>query len=930
MNWKTILFTAFSAVLCSAAPLEWDAAVMRGELENGLQYYIRNNPKPEGRLELRLVVNAGSVLEADDQRGLAHYVEHMAFNGTRRFARRQLVDYLESIGMRFGPELNAFTSFDETIYMLQLPVDDPEVIDKGLLILREWADAVAFEDEEIEKERGVILEERRLHRGAQQRIRDQHIPFIFQGSKYAERIPIGTEEVLTHFDFKRLRAFYQQWYRPDLMAIVAVGDVDAELLALMIRNHFSSMSNPADAPVREVVAIPDHEETLVSIVTDPEATLASASIYYKMEEAAFSTEAHFRSHLEQQTFLHMMNQRLDEARKLPGSPFLQAYVYRAPLARGKELFGLGTIVKEGAYLRGLAAGLEEIERVQRFGFTVSEWERQKASALRMMAHQVAGKEKIPSSVYAGKYVSAFLTNQPVISIENEWELAQRTFSEMSLREINTLAQAWIRDENRVVLLDGPEHPDQTPPDKDAVRAVLDARGNQALQPYVDDEDEAPLVDPIPTPGRIVKREHREDLDLDIWTLSNGARVILKATTCKDDQVLVSAFSRGGHSLIPDAYFVPAMSAAMVIDECGLGSFSRIQLRKKLAGKAVQLDGYINEHGEGMQGACAPSDLDVLFQLIHLNFTSPRQDVDAFLSLQERMRAMLKDRLRSPQAVFADMVQRTMSQGHMRREPWTPERVGQMQLLPSIVTYKDRFADADDFTFLFVGRVDSSEIESLVCTYLASLPSIPSQEQWVDRGIKHAPGKIDKVLTMGIEPKSEVLRMYTGPLTWQYDDRFALQSMLAALELRLRDLLREDLGGTYGVSVRPIMRHYPVSESTVQISFSCAPGQVDTLLAALDREILHMQKGPLAATYVENVKENQRRERETARETNTFWLRILEYYEWHGEDPGIVLEFEKYVEGLNAEGMMQVARQVFSTPNVATFVLMPESGVDLKK
>jgi zinc protease len=923
MKWIIICVALVSVFACPAGLLKWDPAVLRGRLDNGLHYYIRKNPKPDSRLELRLVVNAGSVLEADDQRGLAHYVEHMAFNGTRRFARQELVDYLESIGMTFGPDLNAYTSFDETVYTLQLPTDDGALVDKGVMILREWADAMAFHGEEIEKERGVILEERRLHRGAQQRIRDQHIPKIFHGSKYAERIPIGTKKVLTSFSFDRLRDFYQDWYRPDLMAIVAVGDVAPEQVLALIRKHFSSMQKSEHAPVRGTFPVPDHEETLISIATDPEATLSSGSVYYKMNEEPFKTEAHYRASLVQQAFLGMLNQRFDEIRKKPGAPFLHAHVYKSAIVRGKEFFGLGTMVKEGEYLSGMAAGLDEIERVKRFGFTGPEFDRHKRRALRGMERRHAEKEKTNSPVYAGRYVAAFLKNQVVLSIDKEWELYQRFLSEIPLAEVNALSHAWIRDDNRVVLMDGPEKAGAAPPSVDAVRAILDATARRDLEPYVDDSGDAPLVDPMPTPGKVVKRERVDELNVETWTLSNGVKLMLKPTEYKDDQVLFSAFSKGGHSLIPDPYFVSAVSAPSVIGECGLGPFSNTQLRKKLAGKIVSVAPYINEHGEGLKGTCSAADLETLFQLIYLHFTSFRHDRAAFASLQERMKAMLKNRLMSPRAAFSDTVQRTMSQHHFRREPWTPEMVDRMDMLQSIVTYKDRFSDADDFTFLFVGRFDRSELEHLAVTYLAGLPSLPTEENWVDRGVRSAPGKIDKEIRKGLEPKSTVLRMYTGSFEWNYNNRFALQSMVSALRIKLRETLREDLGGTYGVSVSPIIRHYPLGEYAVQISFSCAPEQVEQLLTELDQEILALQKTPMASSYVKKVKESHLRQRETSRETNEFWRSTLQYYHWHGEDPRIVQAFDIYVKALNAEGIMQTARESFSTPNVATFILMPE-------
>ncbi len=906
--------------------LPLDPNVIQGRLDNGLRYIIRNNGKPENRVELRLVVNAGSVLEEEDQRGLAHFLEHMAFNGTKHFAKQELVDYLESIGMAFGPDLNAYTSFDETVYKLQVPTDDTAILDQAFLILQDWAQGVLNQSEEIEAERGVVIEEWRGRRGARQRIRDKQFPVIFHDSQYANRLPIGTKEVLDNFDHDRLRALYRDWYRPDLMAFIAVGDVPVEQLEARIRETFGTLTNPGDPRPRPIFEVPDHEETLVSTVSDPEATSSDVNVYYKRDKADLRTRSDYRRYLMEDLFNAMLNERLAELRKKADPPFLNAYSFKGGFVRTKDVFGLGATVPDNGFIRGLESVFTEAERVRRHGFTAGELERAKIQSMRGMEVAYNERDTTESSRYATEYVSDFTRDTISPGVEEELRLHQELLPAIAIEEIDQLARDWITENNRVILASGPEKDEITMPTEAELLALFGRVEAAEIAPYVDDTAAGPLLENPPTPGQIVERAEIEPLGLTLWTLSNGIRLILKPTDFKADEILFSGFSPGGSSMANLGEFIPASTAASAMMESGLGSFSQVQLTKKLAGKVVAVSPYIQELEEGLAGQCAPQDLETLFQLTHLWFTAPRADEEAFASFQERLRAQLQNRLANPAAVFRDAMTEILSQNHPRRKPWTPNTVDDMDLAESLETFRERFADADDFTFLLVGSFDLEKLAPLVETYLASLPVLPSEEAWRDHSIRQPLGWVEKDVRKGLEPKSRVAMQFHGPIEWTFKQRFAVQTMLAALNIRLRERLREEMGGTYSVGAYPTLNQFPEPHYTIHVVFGCAPEQVDNLIAGVREEIEALKNEPLDPIYLTKVKEGQLRKREIALEKNGFWQGVLKFYYWNGEDPLQLLEFESMVNATDAAGIQATAQKYFGTENQAVFRLFPEEVV----
>ncbi len=902
-----------------------DAKITIGKLDNGLKYYIRVNQKPENRAELRLVVNAGSILEDDDQQGLAHFVEHMAFNGTENFAKQEIIDYLESIGMRFGPDINAYTSFDETVYMLQVPTDDNEIVETGFQILEEWAHNVAFEDEEIDKERGVVIEEWRLGRGAGARMRDKQFPVILKDSQYANRLPIGQKDVLESAPYDALRRFYRNWYRPDLMAVVAVGDFDHDWIEGLIKEHFSKLKADEQPRQRELFPVPDHRETLFTVATDVEATNTDVSVYYKHPVKAEGTAGAYRKTLTEALYEGVLNKRLDELRTQPEPPFLTGYSSQGRFIRSKEFYVLGAVVADNGVEKGLQAVLTEAERVRQHGFTQSELEREKVEMLRGIEQAYNERDKSESRLYAAEYIRNFLVDEPVPGIEYEFELYKKFLPGISLAEVNAVAMELASPENRVVAVSAPDKDTSTPPGERELKNVFREVEQMHIAAYEDKVPDVPLVEQAPQAGQVVAEKRIAELGITEWQLANGVKVVLKPTDFKNDQVIFSAFSPGGHSLVADANYIPAIAASAIIREGGLGSFNQIALQKKLAGKIAAVSPFIGELEEGFSGSAAPEDLETALQLIYLYFTAPRKDSQAFDSFKSRMMGFIRNRGASPEAAYRDTIQVTMSGRHFRARPWSTAILSEMDLEKSFSIFQDRFADASDFTFLFVGAFEPETIKPLIENYLGGLPTISREETWRDVGMDSPRGIVSKEVKKGLEPKSQVSIMFAGEFDWNREARYTIASMAKALQIKLREVLREDLGGTYGVRVHASTSRYPEQEYSLNISFGCDPERVPELTDTVFMHIDSLKDHGTTEKYLTKIKETQVRKHETDLKENSFWLSTLRSSYYHGSDVKNVMTYGEMVEGLSLDDIREAARRYFDVRNYVKVVLYPEDS-----
>ena len=907
------------------SPIPLDTSVTAGALSNGLRYFIKTNHKPEKRADLRLVVNAGSVLEDDDQAGLAHFTEHMAFNGTTHFKKQELVRYLESIGMAFGPEVNAYTNFDETVYMLTVPTDTADVMDRAFLILQDWAKGLLFENDAIAGERGVVIEEWRLGRGADARIQDKQFPVLFAGSRYADRLPIGRKEVLETFKPETLKRFYRDWYRPDLMAVIAVGDFNKASVESSIRFRFKDFAAPPDKRQRNTFEIPDHPDTRFAIVSDPEATGSEIGVYYKNAPPSEKTVSDYRRIVTENVYDAMMNQRLFEQSRRPDPPFLYALSGKGRIVRSKGVYYMGAGVKDNGIPDGLEALLTEAERVRRFGFTPGEFDRAKRDMVRSLEKAVAEGSKTESSALASELVRHFLVGEPDPGPAWELETTKAVFSDLGLDQLNRLPAEWMPDANRAVLIGLPEKTGVRKPSEAELKAVFSNVRSKTIEPYRDDAIDRPLVPAVPVAGRITSVKTNPTLGTTEWTLSNGIRVVLKPTDFKNDEIRFTSFSPGGNSLVTDGNAIAAATAVPVIREGGAGAFTNVQLDKKLTGKVVTVSPSIGMLTEGISGSASLQDTETMFQLVYLYMTAPRRDTSAFRSYRERMRGMLENRSKQPESAFFDTLQVTLARHHRRARPWSLSLLNEMNLDSSFAIYRDRFSDAGDFTFFFAGNFRPDSIKPLIETWLGGLPSHGRKELWKDLGIRPPRGLIEKVVRKGIESKSRAALVFTGPWNWSPENNHRFESMAGFLRIRLREVLREDLGGTYGVSVSPSVTLHPDAEYSLSISFGCSPDRVGELTQTVFRQIdTLMTKGPRPEDLAK-VKEIQRRDYETNMKQNGYWLDALWGAAFTGQNPEQILKTPDLIARLSVDGIRKTANEVFDLTNYVKVILLPEGS-----
>lgn len=906
--------------------LPFDPSILVDTLDNGLRLYVRKNDRPETRAELRLVVNAGSVLEDDDQRGLAHLVEHMAFNGTERFKKHALIDYLEKHGMRFGADLNAYTSFDETVYMLTIPTDTIAVLDEGIKILRDWAGSVSFENDEIDKERGVVMEEWRLGRGANARMLDKQLPILLKGSRYAKRLPIGDPDIIQHADYDVIKRFYRDWYRPDLMAVIAIGDFDPDTVMSMMHEEFENLPVKRSPRVRGHFAVPGHPETLIAPAKDPEAPYGTVSVVFKRKPSPEGTVDSYRDDLVEGLYHSMFNDRLGELTQSNDPPFAFASSGENAFVRDADFYTLQALVREGGAARALEALLTEAERVRRFGFTASELARQKDNFLRYYERAYAERDKSESSRFASEYARNYLEDEPVPGISFEYDMVKQLLPTIAVDEINELSTHLITRENRVVLLDGPE--DAPLPDSASIMAMFHEVRDKELVPYEDVVTDQPLVSNPPKSGSVVSETHDDSLDVYRWHLSNGAEVVLKPTTFKNDEILFRATSIGGSSIYPDSLFLKTSMASTVIGQSGLGDFGPIQLQKKLSGKIASVSANISSTREQLSGSASTKDLETLFQLIYLNFTGARADSVAFESYKVRMKELLKSSRAAPERAFRDTIVVTMSQGHPRAKPMDDEAIDKQDLQASLKVFEDRFSDASDFTFYFVGSFTIDQIRPYVDEYIASIPDLERKEHWRDIGLVAPDGIIKKTVRKGIEPKARVHIEFTGPFDWTRRNRQLLNAVVNVTKLKLRENLREDLSGTYGVSVRGPVTFEPKNRYRFVISFGCDPARVDELIGRTFVQIDSLQSYGVDESYLEKLRETDSRTWEESLKENSFWLSSLMYTDLYGEDPMNILHGSKaFMAQLSADEIKQAARTYLNTENYALFVLQPEKKTE---
>jgi zinc protease len=914
-----------------AAPLQMtqalgvDPAITVGTLANGMRYYIRKNTEPAKRAELRLAINAGSINEDDNQRGYAHFVEHTAFNGTRNFRKNDLVKYLQSIGVRFGADLNAYTGFDETVYQLSIPTDTARIVEQAFLILEDWAHGQIFDSTEVVSERGVVQEEWRGGLGASERMMNAAIPIILKDSKYAQRIPIGTQESILSAQPSILKKFYQDWYRPDLMAIVAVGDFDVKEIEALISKHFSGLQRVANPRPRVESPVPNNVAPLIAITTDPENTSSGISIDIKHPARTVRTVGDYRRQLAEGLYFSIINSRLREIAQRSDPPFIGAGVSNGGfIGRTVESLSFGATVKDNGIERGIEAVLMEVRRVDQFGFLEAELNRAKENTLRSYQRMYDERAKTHSGALVNELVGNFLEGEVIPGIEMEYRLANQVIPSITLAEVNSLARDWITDENRVIWVNAPKKEGISVPTADQVIAVIDRAAKAQVTPWVENLADAPLLASLPAPGRVVSTKTVDAVGLTEWTLSNGARVLVKPTDFKADEVLFSATSPGGNSLVPDSEYMSAVFAPTIMQLSGLGEFNAVDLQKKLAGKVAGANASISTISEGLAGGASPKDLETLFQLIHLRFTGARIDSNAIAAFKSAAQTQLANRPLNPNSWFEDTVSVTMTQNHFRARPPTPAIFAELDAQKALQFYRERFANAGDFTFLFVGSINLESLKPLVEKYLASLPGTGRVDKWKDIGDRPPVGVVEKTVYKGTEPQAETRFYFTGPFNYSPESRFDMLALTTLAEMWLTDALREEMGGTYSPSLSGGGGKEPRSEYTIIVDYTSSPEQVDKLSARLFRVIDSLKTyGPNEAD-LGKVREQIIRSRETQLKTNAYWRSNIMSRDQNGEDiAGLLAPYDEMVKALTTKQIQDAAKLYFNMKQYARFVHLPE-------
>lgn len=870
-------------------PLPVDPNVRYGKLDNGLTYYVRHNKLPANRADFYIAQNVGSILEEENQRGLAHFLEHMAFNGTEHFPGKSMLNYLESIGVKFGANVNAYTAFDETVYNLSdVPVIRENIVDSCLLILYDWACAISLEDQEIDNERGVIHEEWRTRNDANFRAWDKMVPGMYPGSQYANRMPIGLMEVVDNFPYQDLRDYYHKWYRPDLQGIIVVGDIDADRVEAKIKELFGKIPAPVGAAERIYYPVPDNKEPIVVTSTDKEATSTRITVYYKhdvLPKEIKATPAGLVMMYMQMVTANMLNNRLEELTQKVDAPFLAAGTYDGNyfVSKTKDAFTGVALAKEGEVEKALTALTAEMERVNRYGFTASEYDRARADFLRQIENIYNEREKTKNDRYVNEYVNHFTEGGSISGIETEYQLFNQIAPAITVDQVNKYIEDLLGEDNIVITVNGVEKPGLTYPSKEELLKVFNDTRTADLQPYEDKVSNEPLISDLPKPGKIVKEEKDTRFHTTIWTLSNGAKVILKPTDFKADEILLKASSPGGTLPLDDAEVINIKVIDDAVDAGGLGNFSPTDLQKALAGKVVSVEAEVGERSENVKASCSPKDLETMLQLVYLTFTDPRKDEELFNAWKNRTKSWLENMKANPRMALNDTMTVAMYNNHPRKQNLKAEDLDKVDYDKVLAIYKDRFKDASGFVFTFVGNIQPDSLRPLAERYIASLPSTYSGEKMTDRTIPLRQGAYSNHFTRDMETsKSSVYAFYTTVGKYSPEEAIRLSMLDQIMDIVYTETIREEEGGTYGVgttsSINPVN-----NEMVFLLYFDTDPQKMNKLLSLAIAEFKKVaENGPAPETF-NKVKEYMLKKRAEDLQENKYWLDQIDFYNLFGID-----------------------------------------------
>lgn len=916
-------------------PIPVDKDVRIGHLDNGLTYYIRHNALPEHRVEFHIAQKVGSILEEPQQRGLAHFLEHMAFNGTKNFPGDEkglgIVQWCETKGIKFGVNLNAYTSVDQTVYRISnVPTDDQSVVDSCLLILHDWSNAVLLSDKEIDKERGVIHEEWRSRNSGIMRLYTEAQAVMYPGDKYADCMPIGSIDVIDNFPYQAIRDYYAKWYRPDLQGIIIVGDIDVDQMEAKIKSVFADVKKPVNPAERVYYPVADNQEPLVYIGKDKEIDDPTIEIYFKQDPTPDSIKGNM-AYLLQQYMLSMttsmLNSRLNELRQSANPPFIYAGCYYGNyfLAQTKDAFTLSISSKAEGINEALKAGLTELERVRRYGFTESEYERARANYLQRLESAYNEREKTKNDSYVNEYINHFLMAEPIPGIEFEYTTMNQIAPNIPVMVINQAIQqgGLLPDNNQVVFIAAPEKEGIVCPTKEEVVAQLKGMKDLKVEAYVDKVSNEPLMKEAPKGGKIVSENTNAIYGTTELTLSNGVKVYIKKTDFKTDEIQMKGVSLGGTSLFPDNDKLEMSYLNSVIQAGGLGNFSKVDLTKMLAGKKVSVNAAVGANTEGITGSCSPKDFETMMQLTYLSFTAPRKDMDAFASLKSRIKAQLESAESNPLSSINDTIQKMMYGYHPRYFSMKPEMVDQINYDRIIEMYKDRFADASDFRFFLVGNVDIEKVKPLIEQYLGALPSTGRKETFRDNHMDIAKGMLENTYAKEQQtPMATVFMLYSGKCKYDLKDNLLMSFLTQALDMVYTEEVREKEGGTYGVSSYGQLSKHPNEKFMLQIVYQTDPAKKDHLNGIIDAQMKKMASEGPTEEHLQKIKEYMLKKYKDNQKENGYWLNNLDEYFYTGVD--YTQGYEEAVNSITVKDVQKFAADLVNQGNKITVVMtVPE-------
>ena len=911
-------------------PLPLAPEVTVGKLPNGLTYYIKKNARPAQKVELRLVVKAGSILEDDDQQGLAHFTEHMAFNGSTHFKRNELISYLQSIGVKFGADLNAYTSFDETVYVLPIPTNRKENLEKGFLVLEDWAHGLKFNPADINSERGIVLEEARLGKGASDRMNKVLYPKLLNGSRYAQRMPIGKESVLKTFKPEAIKRFYKDWYRPDLMAVMVVGDVEPGQAEKLIRQHFGKLKNPATPRPRLYAEVPQRAQTEALVITDKEAPDDSVFIRYPIRPAQEPvTIADYRRQMIENLYGQMLSARMQELTQQANPPFIQGGSSMGKLVRGYESFSAYALLGKGGVQPAIDALVQEDERARRFGFSQDELDRARKDMLRNYERAYSERDKSDSSGFVAEYSRNFLEQEAIPGIANELMYAQELLPQVTLREINeTVAKVIPDQQKKLVVFMGAEPKagdaaSKVPTQQQLLDAVAQAE-QQTVAPRTEKVLASKLMDGPPAGGSIVSEKLNSAIGVTELILGNGVRVLLKPTDFKNDQVLMGSTRFGGQSLFGDADIYNARYASAVVGSMGLKDLAPLDLQKVLAGKTVNVGASLGELSEGFGASASSADVEAMLQLVTLYFNDVRKDAGLYQSFIGKQQDLAKNSMAQPEAVFYDAVQHATF-GDSPRVDGVPraadfDKVG---LERSLEIFRQRFSSARGMTFIFTGSFQLDKIKPLIAGYLGTLPVGEVAHAYRDVGLRPVSGVVKKNVYMGSEPKSTISISFNGNVAYSEEQKLTLQALGEVLNLKVIEVLREKMGMIYGGGFETAMGQHPYGYYSVALNLPTGPEHVDKVIAAAFAEISKMKTDGPSAADLEKVKLNWITRQQKSLRENNYWMSQLMASVTQGRDPAHILRFEQRVRAITPQAIRQAAQRYLDMNNYVQVVLYPE-------